>query len=75
MKEKYCLRNWSEYNQGLKQRVSLTFWISEEALSHWLVTEKSGKNLVKNFERTLLHSTQKVNLCFIRLMLKRLAVS
>lgn len=31
------------------------------------------KSLVKNFERTLAHSTTKVNLCFVRLMLKRLA--
>ncbi|MEO1429460.1 MAG: IS5/IS1182 family transposase, partial [Cyanobacteria bacterium J06633_8] len=31
------------------------------------------KSLVKNFERTLANSTTKVNLCFVRLMLKRLA--
>ncbi|WP_298914887.1 transposase [uncultured Nostoc sp.] len=31
------------------------------------------KSLVKNFERTLAHATAKLNLCFIRLMLKRLA--
>jgi SRSO17 transposase len=31
------------------------------------------KSLVKNFERTLSHATAKLNLCFIRLMLKRLA--
>jgi len=28
--------------------------------------------LVKNFERTLSHATTKINLCFVRLMLKRL---
>nr|WP_232435774.1 transposase [Rivularia sp. PCC 7116] len=33
------------------------------------------KSLVKNFERTLEHSNAKVNLCFVRLMLKRLATS
>ena len=49
MKEKYRLRNWSEYNQGLKQRGSLTFWISEDTLSHWLVTEKSGKKGASNY--------------------------
>jgi len=32
-------------------------------------------NLVKNFERTLSHATAKLNLCFIRLMLKLLAPS
>ena len=31
------------------------------------------KSLVKNFERTLPNATAKLNLCFIRLMLKRLA--
>lgn len=31
------------------------------------------KNLVKNFEWTLEHARTKLNLCFIRLMVKRLA--
>jgi transposase len=34
-----------------------------------------GKSLVKNFERSLTHATTKINLCFVRLMLKRLAAS
>ncbi|MEG4456920.1 transposase [Microcoleus sp. N9_A1] len=34
---------------------------------------KKCKILVKNFERTLDNGTDKLNLCFIRLMLKRLA--
>ncbi|MBD6621288.1 IS5/IS1182 family transposase, partial [Komarekiella sp. 'clone 1'] len=33
------------------------------------------KILVKNFERTLVNATAKINLCFIRLMVKRLAAS
>ena len=37
------IRNWSEYNAGLKQRGSLTFWISPEVLSNWEVKEKTGK--------------------------------
>ncbi|ELS34812.1 IS4 family transposase [Pseudanabaena biceps PCC 7429] len=36
MIEKYEIRNWSEYNAGLKQRGSLTFWISEEVIEGWL---------------------------------------
>lgn len=39
----YKIRNWSEYNAGLKQRGSLTFWLDEEALANWLIEEKSGK--------------------------------
>lgn len=31
----YKIQNWSRYNQGLKQRGSLTIWISKETLKHW----------------------------------------
>jgi hypothetical protein len=41
MKQQYRIRNWSEYNAALRQRGSLTFWVSEEALGQWLNTEPS----------------------------------
>ncbi len=47
-----------------------TRWIIERS-NAWM---ERCKSLVKNFERTLGHATVKLNLCFIRLMLKRLAV-
>jgi hypothetical protein len=46
-------------------------WVIERS-NAWM---ERCKSLVKNFERTLAHATAKVNLCFIRLMLKRLAAS
>ena len=46
-----------------------TRWIVERS-NAWM---ERCKSLVKNFERTLEHATAKLNLCFIRLMLKRLA--
>ena len=39
----YRVRNWAEYNAGLKQRGSVTFWIEETVLAEWLETESSGK--------------------------------
>jgi len=39
----YRVRNWSEYNAGLKQRGSLTVWLSEEVLDQWLVSTPSGR--------------------------------
>ncbi|MBW4641232.1 MAG: transposase [Gloeocapsa sp. UFS-A4-WI-NPMV-4B04] len=33
------------------------------------------KILVKNYERTLANATTKLNFCFVRLMIKRLAAS
>jgi IS5 family transposase len=43
MKPQYRIRNWSEYNAGLKQRGSLTFWIDEAVLEQWIVPDVSGK--------------------------------
>jgi Transposase DDE domain len=43
MKPQYRIRNWSEYNAGLKQRGSLTFWIEESVLDVWIVEDLSGK--------------------------------
>ena len=48
-----------------------TRWVIERS-NAWM---ERCKSLVKNFERTLTNATAKVNLCFIRLMLKRLASS
>ena len=46
-----------------------TRWIVERSNS-WM---ERCKSLVKNFERTLAHATTKLNLCFVRLMVQRLA--
>jgi transposase len=51
--------------------VVATRWVIERS-NAWM---ERCKSLVKNFERTLSHATAKLNLCFIRLMLKRLAHS
>lgn len=48
------------------------------AVARWVIERSNAwmercKSLVKNFERTLPHATTKLNLCFVRLMIKRLA--
>ena len=48
--------------------------------ARWVVERSNAwmercKSLVKNFERTLSHATTQLNLCFVRLMLKRLAAA
>jgi len=42
-KRTYRLRNWSQYNKALVQRGSLSVWISEDVLSAWHNTERTGK--------------------------------
>ncbi|WP_293110386.1 transposase [Moorena sp. SIO3I6] len=46
-------------------------WVIERTNS-WM---ERCKSLVKNFERTLEHANTKISLCFVRLMLKRLATA
>jgi transposase len=43
MKAQYRIRNWSEYNAGLKARGSLTFWLDEAVLETWYNPVLSGK--------------------------------
>ena len=42
-KRTYRLRNWSQYEAALKQRGSLSFWVSEEAIDQWTHQEKTGR--------------------------------
>jgi hypothetical protein len=42
-KATYRIRNWKEYNRALKQRGSLTIWLSQEATENWTTEEKSGQ--------------------------------
>ncbi len=49
-------------------------------VARWVIERSNAwmercKSLIKNFERTLSHATTKLNLCFVRLMLNRLATS
>jgi Transposase DDE domain len=47
-KAPYRIRNWKEYDAALKQRGSITFWVSEEVSEQWNSTEKTGKRGASN---------------------------
>ena len=38
----YRVRNWSDYNAGLKQRGSFTLWLSKDALKQWVMNTVTG---------------------------------
>ena len=40
-KDKYKVKNWQAYNKGLKQRGSITLWLSDSAIDSWLSVKKS----------------------------------
>jgi hypothetical protein len=61
-KEKYRLTNWPAYNAGLKQRGSLTLWLSEDVAQQWYHqgrAQKGGQFIYAN-ECILLLLTLKV---------------
>ncbi len=35
-KTKYRVRNWKEYERGLRSRGDVTIWLSEEAIAAWI---------------------------------------
>ena len=39
----YRIRNWSKYNAGLKQRGSVTFWLSDDVIADWLEPNLTGR--------------------------------
>lgn len=41
-KTRYRVRNWSDYNRSLTNRGSLTFWISQDLIDHWIEHEQTG---------------------------------
>ncbi len=45
MKKKtaYRIRNWREYNRALKQRGSLTVWVSKDAIVNWTTNDLTGE--------------------------------
>ncbi|NEP73274.1 MAG: IS5 family transposase [Okeania sp. SIO2G4] len=42
-KSKYRVSNWSEYDASLKQRGSLTFWLTDEVIEQWVNHKKTGR--------------------------------
>ena len=41
-RKQYHVRNWAEYNDGLRRRGDLTVWFDEEAIANWKA-DKTGK--------------------------------
>jgi len=49
VKPTYKIKNWNEYENGLRMRGSLTFWITEDVLENWVVQKKTGKRGASNY--------------------------
>jgi hypothetical protein len=54
------IRNWSDYNAGLTQRGSLTFWIDEDVLVGWVERQLSGKRGKSRYYSDLVIATMRI---------------
>ena len=50
-KQRYKITNWNEYNQSLRKRGDIEFWISDEVLEMWYEPERvyDGTEAPKKF--------------------------
>ncbi len=42
-KQRYNIRNWSDYNRALVKRGSLTLWFDEKSVKKWHKTKSNGR--------------------------------
>jgi hypothetical protein len=56
-KQKQWVTNWSEYNEGLRQRGDLTVWISEDAIGLW----SAARRMTRGGQRR--HSNLAIGCC------------
>ncbi len=56
-KASYRIRNWQEYDRALKQRGSITFWVSEEVIQQWRNEQKTGRKGASNYYSDLAITT------------------
>lgn len=56
-KTSYRIRNWQEYDGNLKQRGSITFWVSEEVVAQWRNEQKTGRRGASNYYSDLAITT------------------
>ena len=51
-KQRYNIRNWSDYNRALVKRGSLTLWFDEKSIKKWHKTKKNGRGRPKIYADT-----------------------
>lgn len=48
-KARYNVKNWPEYDQALKNRGSLTIWLTDDAIKAWQTKNLQKKEVASQF--------------------------
>lgn len=64
-KQKYKISNWSDYNEALRRRGDITFWLSEDAIAAWYETDRvydgtGAPKLYTDYAITVCHEIRQV---------------
>ena len=51
-KDNYKVKNWASYNEGLKQRGSLTLWIDSDIVDKWKYSGQQNRGGMKEYSDT-----------------------
>ena len=63
-KDKHKVRNWREYNEGLKRRGALTLWISEAGLQQWRYTGERRRGAQPTYSDVAIETCLTLRLLF-----------
>ena len=53
-KDSYKVKNWASYNEGLKQRGSLTLWIDSDIVDKWKYSGQQNRGGMKEYSDTVI---------------------
>jgi IS5 family transposase len=63
-KTTYKISNWSDYNQALRERGSLSFWVSEEFIEHWEYEGPNQQGARQDYSDMAIEACLKLRLLF-----------
>src|SRR3954470_8195108 len=63
-KTRYKVKNWSEYDQALQKRGSLTLWVTPEALAAWHPTPTGKRGRARSYSDLAIETGHLLRLAF-----------
>src|ERR1035441_11120379 len=63
-KMKFSVKNWAEYDAGLRRRGSLTLWITEEVLDGWQAARRTTPGGQPSYSELAIETGMMLGLAF-----------
>ena len=63
-KRKYSVKNWSEYEQGLRDRGDVTIWFSEDAIADWIPSGRRSRGAQRRYSDLAIETALTLGILF-----------